>query len=501
MQRNIVEYLEQAARLWPEKTVYKDKDNSVTFAGVKDMSDRIASLLCAKVPQGSPVIVFAAKSVYVASMYLGVAQAGCFYIPLDADLPVHRLRIIFETIKPDFVLTDGEFTLPDELNYNGNILTLDECLKAETDSAMLRNRREKWRDTDPLYVLFTSGSSGTPKGVVTSHRNVIDYIDVFAETFGICNSDIFGNQAPLDYVAALRDLYLPLRTGAMTVLFDKSLFSMPKILFNEINLNKCTILCWVASAFSLCAELGVFSEIKLETVNKVFFTGSVFPCRHLKIWQENLPGTVFVNHYGPTEITASCTYYKTEHKVSDDETIPIGIPFRNTGILLLDQDGKIIGEDNKMGEICVCGAGVVPGYFRDSKKTEEAFVINPAQPYINEIMYKTGDLGCRLPDGNYTFHGRLDSQIKHMGHRIELPEIEAAALSLPGLDSVCCLYKPEKEMIWMFYSGSVTKKDLAGHLRKRLPGYMVPRKFVYVEDMPRTQSGKIDSNKLKKSMN
>lgn len=496
MQISVLEYLERAAERWPERIAYRDEQESITFAEVLDECNRIGSVLCDVTQPKRPIIVLATKNVHVASLYLGVAAAGCFYVPLDAELPIYRLKAIFDIVQAEIVLSDGRAVIPDELCFTGRIITLDECLAAKPNFAALSERRKNQLDVDPLYVIFTSGSSGVPKGVVASHRAVIYCIDVFAETFGISESDVLGSQAPLDYIAALRDLYLPLRTGAETVLIPKSLFSMPKKLFEYVNESKITTICWVAAALSLCSELGVFEEANLDTVRRIFFAGSVLPSRHLRIWQEHLPDAVFVNHYGPTEITSSCTYYVVDHKVSDDDAVPIGILFRNADILLLDENGKPVPE-GEMGEIYVRSAGLALGYFRDHQKTQESFIINPMQLYIDEIIYKTGDLGKKRPDGNYTFHGRRDSQIKHMGHRIELGEIEAAVLSLPGLGSVCCLYQPEKEMIWLFYTGTADKKELAIHLRERLPGFMIPRKFMKIDKMPRLANGKTNSNALR----
>lgn len=499
MQKSILGYLDSAAAHFPQKTAYQDERESITFAQIQDECKRVGSALCRVTPPGRPVVVFAEKGVHVASLYLGVAAAGCFYVPLDADLPVYRLKMILDTVAPDVILTDREAPFLQEVGFAGRVMTLSECLSQETDPIALAQREKDQLDTDPLYVIFTSGSSGVPKGVVTSHRNVIDYIDVFADTFGIGEADIFGNQAPLDYVAALRDLYLPLRTGAKTVLLSKTLFSQPGKLFETINRHHVTTLCWVASAFSLCAELGAFEQGTLPFVRRVFFTGSVLPGRHLRIWQEQLPDAVFVNHYGPTEITASCTYHVLDHTVTDGEAVPIGIPFRNTGILLLDETGQVVPE-GEMGEICVRGAGLALGYYKNPGKTDEVFVSNPSQPYIPERIYRTGDLGKQRPDGVYTFHGRRDFQVKHMGHRIELPEIEAAALSLSGIDGVCCLYKPGKEQIWLFYAGQAQKRELAVFLRDRLPSFMVPRKIVKLEALPKTASGKPDYPTLKEMM-
>lgn len=498
MQINVLEYAENAAKLWPERIVYRDSQDTITFLDALNESHRVGSMLCRVLQPRRSVIVLAEKSVHVASLYLGAAAAGCFYVPLDSELPAYRLKIIFDIVQPEAVLL-YKTILPCELNFSGKIITFEECLMCEPDLKVLAERRGSSLDTDPLYVIFTSGSSGVPKGIVASHRNVIDYIDAFAEVFGICESDVFGNQSPLDYIAALRDLYLPLKTGAETVLIPKSLFSIPLKLFEYINQNNVTVICWVAAALSLCSELGVFKQIIPDKVSKVFFTGSVLSGKHLRIWQEHLPNVMFVNHYGPTEITASCTYYIVDHKVTDNETIPIGIPFKNSGILLLNENGMPTPE-GEIGEIYVQGAGVALGYFGDPEKTQQFFITNPLNPYYSEIIYKTGDLGSLLPDGNFAFHGRKDFQIKHMGHRIELGEIEAAALSVEGINDVCCLYKLEKEMIYLFFTGESDKKELAIHLRNRLPGFMVPRKFIKLNEMPKLPNGKTNIGELKGMM-
>ncbi|MCL2110672.1 MAG: amino acid adenylation domain-containing protein [Clostridiales bacterium] len=492
--------MEKAEGDFPGRVAYQDGNGGVTFSQVADEARRIGSLLCRYAQRGQPVIVIAHKHIFVPSLYMGVAYAGCFYIPLAADLPSHRLKTIMSIVNAGVILTDGQCDeLIASLEFEGQVVSSADAKAYPIDKDELGLRANQRLDTDPLYVLFTSGSSGLPKGVITPHRAVIDYINVFAQTFGITEKDVLGNQAPLDYVAAIRDIFLPMNTGAKTVLIPKTLFSMPHKLFEYVNENKITTLCWVASALALCSELNVFDETRLDTVRKVIFTGSVLPNKHLRVWQKNMPGVMFANHYGPTEITASCTYYIVDREFSDSEAIPIGVPFKNTDVLLLDEDGVQVGAGGR-GEICVRGSSLALGYYRNPEKTKEAFVKNPSQKNYDEVIYKTGDIGSWSDDGNLMFHGRMDFQIKHMGHRVELGEIEAAADSMEQITSSCCLYHQEKEQIWLFYAGETGDRELAIYLRERLPSYMVPRKFAKLDAMPKSFNGKIDMAALREMM-
>ena len=475
MQRNILEYLETANEEFPDRTVYQDQADYLIVSEVISIAMRIGSSITRKVPERKPIVVIAGKNLETPVIYLGVVYAGCYYVPVSPELPDLRIKMMLDFIQPALIVTDDDnYQNIVEKGYPYSVVSYQEAKSTGIDEVELSARRQNQLDTDPLYVIFTSGSSGVPKGVVTAHRSVIDYIDTFADTFGISSDDILGNQAPLDYIAAIRDIYLPLRTGAKTVLIPKTLFSTPKALFAYVNEHKVTVICWVASVLSLCNELGVFQEITLETVKKVFFTGSVLACKHLRAWQENLPGAMFVNHYGPTEITASCSYYIVDHIVADDEVLPIGLAFENSDVFLLNEQSAepTLGE---IGEICVRGTGLALGYLKNQIKTEEAFILNPLNTDYPERIYKTGDLGSIGSDGMMRFHGRRDYQIKHMGHRIELGEIENAAIALKKVQRCCCLYHQDKEMIWLFFTGQTNSKEIAVHLRQLLPGYMVPR--------------------------
>jgi len=501
MQINVLEYLENAVREYPDRVAYEDESGTMAFSQVAELAARVGTALCAYVEPRQPVLVLFEKSIFTPSLFLGVAQAGCFYAPLSADLPVMRLKTIIEASEADVLLADASHKeLARSLGFGGTIITFEEASQTAAAPALLARRRAFSQDTDPLYVIFTSGSSGRPKGVLTPHRALIESIDTYATAFGITFKTVLGNQAPFDYIAAIRDIYLPLCTGAKTVIIPKTLFSTPQKLFAYVKKHEINTLSWAAAALALCVDLGAFETAdRLENIRDVIFSGSVMSCKQLRVWQQNLPGTRFINHYGPTETTRSSTYYVVDKLVDENDVLPIGAPFPNTGILLLDENNQAV-PPGEMGEICIKGSCLASGYYRNPEKTQEVFVQNPLQRDFSEVIYKTGDLGILQPDGNYTFHGRKDSQIKHMGHRVELGDIEASARALPGLQNCCCLYKAEKELVYIFYTGQVENKEVAVFLREQLPGHMVPRRFVKLDAMPVTFNGKTDMEALKRMM-
>ena len=354
-------------------------------------------------------------------------------------------------------------------------------------------------ETDPLYIIFTSGSSGVPKGVVTSHHSLMCYIEAYADMMEISESDRLGNQSPLDYIAAIRDIYLPLLRGCSTFLIPKTAFMQPEKIVRCLNEQRITALGWSVSALSVLTSMGVPEEYRPETVRKICFSGSVMPGAVLRKWQLALPGTRFVNQYGPTEATASCTYYAVDHLVTEEEKIPIGIPYCNYRILLLKENGEA-AQPGETGEICVSGPCLALGYWGNPERTRRDFILNPLNPQYEERIYRTGDIGSWQADGNLAFHGRKDRQIKHMGHRVELDEIESAAAALAGVSACAALYDAEQETLHLFYTGKAGVREIAVGLRATLPGFMIPRKMHPLEEMPRLPNGKTDLSLLKTRM-
>ncbi|MBR3874443.1 MAG: amino acid adenylation domain-containing protein [Clostridia bacterium] len=497
MNQTVLKWLEQTVKTHADKVMLTDENSSLTFGEFDRISKAIGSCLAERVAPASSVVVMSGRHVITPAAFLGVVRAGCFYAPMDATMPVSRLNQILKIIKSKYMLVDRAFaSVADQLDFDGERLYIDEIAETPIDEPLLTRAAEQLLPTSPLYVIFTSGSTGVPKGVITSHQSLMHYIDAVAGVLDIQENDVLGSQSPFDYIAAVRDIYLPLKTGASTVVVPKNEFSMPVQLFETLNRHKVTTLCWSVAGIELPAKLGGFDCGKPEYLKKVCFSGSVMACKYLKIWQEHLPDVLFVNQYGPTEATASCTYYVVSEKVDDNTVLPIGKPYENYGILLLNEDDTPTAP-GEIGEICVKGPVLALGYYGDAERTAQAFIQNPLNPNYRELIYKTGDLGRWMEDGNLAFHGRKDRQIKHMGHRIELGELEKTASEVEGVSQCCAMYNKDKELLYLFYTGEATSKEIVLHFRAVLPAFMVPRKLIRMDELPRLPNGKLDMQAMK----
>ena len=220
------------------------------------------------------------------------------------------------------------------------------------------------------------------------------------------------------------------------------------------------------------------------------------PVPVLKEWMRQLPGAFFINGYGSTEATDGVTYYRVDRGFEDNETLPIGRPYPNTQILLLDENDRLVEHDG-IGELCIKGPSLSYGYYGDKEKTDQAFVQNPLNRNYREIIYRMGDLVKYNEHGELIYVGRKDSQIQHMGHRVELGEIEAAANSSPDVTECACIYNEEKKQIVLFYEGVCEEKALGKYLKGALPEYMLPQRRYRLEKMPKNLNGKLDRKKLK----
>lgn len=505
--KNVLEWLEATTQNNSDKIAFTDTNDSIDYLGVMCTAQHIGTELIAELGVGrEPVAVFSGRHVLTPAYFLGVVYAGRPYAPIDSALPDKRIEKILENLQPKAVIADAQSV--EHVSQILEQLAADESFKlpslyvaeklsrnSDIDMKALAAVRRQMSMTDPLYIIYTSGSTGNPKGVMTSHLSLMTYINAYCDVMHIEESDVLGNQSPLDYIAAIRDIYLPLKTGCSTAIIPKEYFMEPNALFDYMNDKKVSSVGWSVSAFTILTSLGAFEEVGLKSLRKICFSGSVMPCRVLRKWQENLPEAHFVNQYGPTEATASCTYYSVDHTVEDDEVLPIGKAYDNYRVFLIDEHGNepAVGEQ---GEICVCGPILALGYYNDKERTDAAFTLNPLNKAYPERMYRTGDYGRLDEDGILHFCGRMDRQIKHMGHRVELDEVEHAANVVEGVAESCVIYNKAKEVLILFYTGDCDRRSLALALRDELPGFMVPRKIKKLEQLPKLPNGKYDMKKL-----
>lgn len=499
MIRNILDYLEQSARHYPDKIAFADEMSTCTYKELWETARSVGTKLANYVPPRSPVPVFMEKRVETIYAFLGAVYAGCFYVLLDPKLPSERLKQILQTLQSEVLVLHPDYEKQFKaLEYEGNVVNILEALQEEEDAVLLEAIREQRLDIDPLYAIFTSGSTGIPKGVLVSHRSVIDFMEEFVDIFGITDKDVIGNQAPFDFDVSVKDIYSTLKTGATMQIIPKKMFSFPTKLLDYLDEREITTLIWAVSALCIVTTLKGLEYKVPQKVNKIIFSGEVMPIKHLNEWKKYLPDALYANVYGPTEITCNCTYYIVDREFQPGESLPIGQPFPNEKVFLLDEGNQLVREAGKKGEICVSGTALSLGYYRNPEQTKKVFVQNPLNEKYLERIYRTGDMAYYGHDGYLYFTSRKDFQIKHMGHRIELGEIELAMEMAEGIRRACCTYDEPENKIIAFYEGEAEKRQIVRALGKKLPAYMIPNVWVKMDRLPITKNGKIDRKKMMK---
>ena len=497
MQTNVIDYLNEIVHKVPEKLAFSNGEEGLSFREVYDQSRSIGTYLHNNGIYKEPVVVFMNKHPKTITAFLGIITGGNYYVPIDSEMPEVRIGLILENIQSKLMICDNEtIEVAKKFKFDGKLVTYDEICHEEVNDQAMQEIRDNALDIDPIYIVFTSGSTGIPKGVVVCHRSVIDFIENLSDVLEFNENTIFGNQAPLYVDAILKEVYPTLKFGATTYLIPKEYFMFPIKLVEFINEYKINTLCWVVSAFTMISAFGTFKTVVPKFVHTIAFVSEVFPIKQFNRWKEVLPNAKYVNLYGPTEGTGVCCYYEVDREFSLEERIPVGKPFKNTQILLLDEEGKQVPKGAE-GEICIRGTSVVLGYYNDAEKTANSFVQNPLHSFYPEAIYKTGDIGRYNERGELEFVSRKDYQIKHMGQRIELGEIEVNVNMLDGIKQAACVYDDKKNKIVLYYVGTVESADLAVSLKASLPRYMIPNNIIKLDQIPMTTNGKIDRVTLK----
>lgn len=507
----VLDLLEKTTSRIPSKVAVKDATVSYTYGELLKISKCIGAYISKHSSMHTSVGIFMEKSsIHLAAMY-GVIYAGCFYVPIDHKTPIDRLDSICNTIERKWLITDekGAKTL-EKIGFSGDVLMVEEMISwgqtnGEGIDRILLERRPFIIDTDLMYLIFTSGSTGIPKGVAINHRAVMDYVDAFIGQIGLEESDVCGNQAPFYTDFSLRDIYGSVAVGATVCIIPQSYFISPKKMLSYMEENNVSFLSWVPTAYRLVSQFDGLSKVRPNNIRKMLFSGESMPVPVYKYWKEYYPNAKWIQCYGPTEATGACCYYEVKSNYDDTDTIPIGKPFVNTGIILLDIDENDeiipISEVGHKGEICVYGTCLADGYYNNLEKTNEAFVQNPLYPGRDSKMYRTGDLASYDNDGNLVFASRKDYQIKHGGKRIELGEIETAVMSIPDIKVACCVQRRRDDILVLYYTGDIDKADIQKMVSDKLPKYMIPGEYIKETELPMLESGKLNRKLMDEMVN
>jgi amino acid adenylation domain-containing protein len=508
MQVNFIEYLEEfLAKQDKSRIAIVDGPRQVTFRELEVQAKCFASVLSQRLCETNrPVAVFLPKCPETVFADIGIVYSGNIYSNLDIKSPPQRIKNILDNLEPTMVITIREFGaillslgVPEE-----RLLFAEEVFAAapEYDEVALLDRRDRIIDTDPLCIIYTSGSTGTPKGVVLSHRGTIDFVDWALGALGLDGDERMASLSPFYFDIFTLELATCIARGSTLVIVPEQMAMFPAKLMTFLQEQRISFLFWVPSIMVNISNQGLLEKVPLPSLEKVLFAGEVFPMKHLNLWRKALPRATFVNLYGPIEIHVDCTFFILDREFGDEDSLPIGFPCRNTDVLILNDQNRPCGTDEH-GELCIRGSSLAMGYWNDPVKTARAFVQNPLNRHYPEPVYRTGDIVYRNAANEIMFVGRKDFQIKHMGYRIELLEIEHHVLAITGIANACVVYEAHRKEITLFYEAALdtlTPAEIRKTLAGVLPKYMLPTAFHRTTELPRNPNGKIDRNGLTQSL-
>ncbi|SHJ86736.1 amino acid adenylation domain-containing protein [Clostridium cavendishii DSM 21758] len=495
--KTIQRFIEEQSLWYPNRVAVCFHGQRYTYSDINRKANLLAKFLrdTKGVKTGEIVGIVADRSLEMIVGVYAIIKAGGVYMPISTDLPSKRIEYLIYDSGINYVLVKKNDAIKTD---SVELINIDVVIENETTVENLVNVCEA---RDPIYVIYTSGTTGKPKGVVVEHRSVVNRLNWMQKMYPLSKDDVILQKTPIVFDVSVWELFWWSIAGAQLCLLDPGMERFPQAIIDSIEKNHVTVVHFVPSMlFQFLKYIEDTDEVnRLSSLRYVFTSGEVLSPICVELFNKILytkTGARIINLYGPTEATVDVTCYNcpTEGKL---ERVPIGKPIDNTKIYILS-NGEIqpIG---KVGEICISGVGVARGYLNNQELTMERFIENPLIP--NERMYKTGDLGAFMKDGNIEYHGRKDCQVKIRGLRIELEEIESSIMELENIKQ-CAVVNIEKNsdvllIAFIVPSGEIDIKLIKDHLRGSLPQYMVPNRITLLEELPVLPTGKIDRNMLK----
>jgi amino acid adenylation domain-containing protein len=515
--------LSESAANYPDHAAILYKNEKITYLQLDQESDQLAQgLLRIGIKKGDRVGIYMNRGISAVTSVFGILKAGATYVPIDPMCPSMRFRYMVNKCNIQFLITLEEklASIQEIADQNSPVKTVIVMngLKAGTrslnslewiDWPRVRSGSTEGKrplsgiDRDSAYILFTSGSTGNPKGVVLSHLNSLTFINAAYDFFQITPTDIFSNICPLHFDMSVFDLFVAFKAGATVVIIPESTVIFPAKLAEVIEHEKISVWNSVPSALSLLSTYRNLSNHDLTSLRYILFAGEKFPLRFLRHLRDLLPGARFCNMYGQTEANTSTYYWVDEIPADDTASLPIGSPLPNFEVFALNETGEQVDQPGQMGEFYVRSSTVALGYWGEPEKTSKAFIRNPLRPDQDEKIYKTGDLVQLNHDGTYLFLGRKDHMIKSRGYRIEIGEIEAVLLNHPEIENAVIIPIPDDligqaiaAVIVPRAKSPIGKEEILRFCSNRLPKYMIPEIWEFRNSLPMTSSGKIDRNGL-----
>ena len=485
---------------------YAEAEHS--FSELGSWIDSLATLLLSKgLQRGDVIAIGHDKHALSYALMLAALRLGVAYVNIDVASPVARTARILAVSAPALLFYDDvawQASMSELATAQGcELLLLEPTLLPKTDEADRERQRECSRLVDGAtiaYIMFTSGSTGVPKGVAVTHQNVLHLIAWGHERFGVTARDNFANLSPMYFDNSVFDFYVGLFCGAALSPIPRGLLTKPYELVPYVSERGCTIWFSVPSALMYLMAMKAIAPGTLTHLRAIVFGGEGYPKIELKKLHDRFSGqAILVNVYGPTECTCICS----AHTLSAEDFLDLeGLP--TLGHLNPNFDHRILDDgdhDALGGELCLIGPNVAAGYFNDLERTAAAFhTITDANRFMKR-MYRTGDL-VKMVNGRLHFVGRKDNQIKHMGYRIELEEIENALVRLPEVDQAAVVYQRTqtaygKLVAYVASTSEVDGKALLKALGNLLPDYMVPSRLTVLPRLPKNANGKVDRQHLR----
>jgi amino acid adenylation domain-containing protein len=497
----------------------------LTYAELDRLSNQVARALLARgVAPGDRVGILAPKSAAAVVAVFGALKAGACYVPLDPKSPAPRLAAIMADSGIAVVLADegtaqqaaamadsvpqlrslivtGPHWGPEGSWTSGTlppglVVVPWDAVLAEPAAALAADVAI---DTDLAYILYTSGSTGAPKGVMISHRASLTFVEWAAACAGLGERDRVCSPAPLHFDLSVFDVFAACKAAACMAVVPEMTSMFPARLAQWMERERISVWYSVPSVLTMLVTYGNLRGFDLSALRVIIFAGEVFPAKHLTGLMAELPGARYLNWYGPTE-TNVCTWYEVPPGSAVlTAPVPIGKACANTDAFAVTDEGGRVSRPGEEGELYVRGSALMRGYWGDQEKTHRMLVRNPFRAAYGELAYRTGDLVTLDDEGNYVFLGRRDGMVKTRGYRVELGEVETALYAHQAIREAVVLPVPDellgsrlRAVISADGPAGLTREEVLDHCRLRLPAYMVPDVVEFCEALPRTSTGKID---------